>query len=32
MTERRVIAVALVSELVLTLPVFGSAYNGFHLP
>jgi hypothetical protein len=27
-----VIAVALLSELVLTLPVFGSAYNGFHLP
>lgn len=27
-----VIAVALVSEGVLTLPVFASAYNGFHLP
>lgn len=27
-----VVAVALVSELVLTLPVFASVYNAFHLP
>ena len=27
-----VIAVACVSELVLTAPVFGSAYNAYHLP